>query len=141
MTTFLDTSALMAALNETEPHHDWSVAQIAARRGEGPLIITDMVYSEFSASMASREDTDAAVSHWALERLRGNDDALFMAGQAYKSYRRKKRGPGELPKNNVLPDFIIGAIANVEGYPLITTNEDDFSKYFPGLELIHPPKN
>lgn len=141
MTTFLDTSALMAAINGAEVHHDWSVAQIEARRAEGPLIIADIVYSELSAGMASREDTDAAVTEWALERLRGNDDALFMAGQAYKAYRQKKRGPGELPKTNVLPDFLIGALAKVEGYPLLTTNEDDFIKYFPDLQIICPPKH
>lgn len=138
MTTFLDTSAIMSAINDGETHHAWSVAQIKARRAEGPLVIADIVYSELSAGMASREHTDAAIAEWALERLRGSDDALFMAGQAYKAYRRKKRSPNELPKSNVLPDFLIGALAQVEGAPLLTTNQDDFLAYFPDLQIIHP---
>lgn len=138
MTTFLDTSALLSAMNNAEVHHAWSVAQIEARRAEGPIVIADMVYSELAASMASREHTDAAIAEWALERLRGSDDALFMAGQAYKAYRKKKRAPDELPKTNVLPDFLIGALAQVEGAPLVTTNQDDFHKYFPDLEIISP---
>jgi len=138
MTTFLDTSAIMSAINAGETHHAWSVAQIEARRAEGPLIIADIVYSELSAGMASREDTDAAIAEWALERLRGSDDALFMAGKAYKAYRSKKRSPGEFPKSNVLPDFLIGALAQAEGVPLMTTNQDDFLAYFPDLEVIYP---
>ena len=139
MTTFLDTSAIMSAINHDEPHHDWSVAMIEERRAEGPLVIADIVYSEFSASMRTREETDAAIAIWAFERLRNNDEALFKAGQAYKTYRQKKRGPGEPFKNNVLPDFLIGALAEVEGIPLVTTNQDDFLKYFPNIEVIHPP--
>lgn len=138
MTTFLDTSAIMSAINHDEPHHDWSVAMIEERRAEGPLVIADMVYSEFSATMQTREQTDLAIAAWAFERISNSDEALFKAGQAYKAYRRKKRAPGEPFKNNVLPDFMIGALAEVEGIPLVTTNEDDFKKYFPGIDIIHP---
>lgn len=138
MTTFLDTSVIMSAINQGETHHDWSVATIQERRAEGPLIIADIVYSEFSASMRSREETDAAIAAWAFERLNNTDDALFEAGQAYKAYRQKKRAPGEPFKNNVLPDFLIGALAAVEGIPLLTTNQNDFIKYFPRIHLIHP---
>lgn len=141
MTTFLDTSALLSAINDREVHHAWSVEQIEARRSEGPLIIADMVYSELAAGMASRADTDAAIAEWALERLRSGDDALFMAGQAYKAYRKKRRAPNEPPKTNVLPDFLIGALAQVVGAPLVTTNQDDFLEYFPGLKIICPDKH
>ncbi len=138
MTTFLDTSAILSAINHDEPHHEWSVAMIEERRAEGPLVIADIVYSEMAAGMRSKEETDAAIAEWALERLRGNDNALFKAGQAYKAYKMKKRAPGEPYKNNVLPDFLIGALAEVEGIPLVTTNQDDFIKYFPALQVIHP---
>lgn len=138
MTTFLDTSALLSAMNDAEVHHAWSVAQIEARRAEGPLVISDIVYSELAAGMESREHIDAALAEWALERLRSGDEALFLAGQAYKAYKQKPRGPGELPKTNVLPDFLIGALAQTEGAPLVTTNQDDFHKYFPGLDIISP---
>ena len=138
MTTFLDTSALLSAINHGETHHAWSVAKIEERRAEGPLVIADIVYSELAAGMKSREETDAAIAEWALERLRSSDDALFKAGQAYKAYKEKKRGPGEPVKTNVLPDFLIGALAESENVPLVTTNQDDFIRYFPGLKVISP---
>jgi predicted nucleic acid-binding protein len=33
MTTFFDTSVLFAVLNDKEPHHTWSVSQLATRKG------------------------------------------------------------------------------------------------------------
>jgi predicted nucleic acid-binding protein len=133
MTTFLDTSALLAALKPGEPHHGWSAAQLEARRADGPLIIADIVYGEFSISMDSREATDEAVRELALERLACSDDVLYRAGQAYKEYRRRNG-----TKTNVLPDFLIGALAAIEGAPLVTTNAKDFLGYFPELQIISP---
>lgn len=134
MTTFLDTSALIAALKPGEPHHEWSTAQIEVRRSEGPLVIADIVYGEFSISMDSREHTDAAVNALALERLVSSDDVLFRAGQAFKEYKRRNG-----TKTNVLPDFLIGALAAIEGAPLVTINPKDFTGYFPELQVISPP--
>lgn len=133
MTTFLDTSALIAALTPNEVHHGWSAAQIESRRAQGPLIISDLVYSEFSITMNSREDTDEAVRALALERLPNSNDVLFRAGQAYKKYKGRTG-----TKSNVLPDFLIGALAAVEGVPLVTTNPKDFIGYFPELQIISP---
>jgi hypothetical protein len=133
MTTFLDTSALLAALKPGEPHHAWSTAQIQARRSEGPLIIADIVYGEFSIGMDSREHTDQALIELALERLASSDDVLFRAGQAFKKYKSQN---GQ--KTNVLPDFLIGALAAIEGAPLVTTNAKDFVGYFPELVVISP---
>ena len=47
---------------------------------------------------------------------------------AYKDYLR--RGGN---KTNVLPDFLIGAIAEVAEAPLITANQKDFLGYFPSF--------
>ena len=133
MTTFFDTSALFAALKPDEPHHGWSAAQIEARRAEGPLIIADIVYSEFSVGLDSRAATDQALAALALERLASDDDVLFRAGKAFKEYKRRNGN-----KSNVLPDFLIGALAAQSGAPLVTTNAKDFISYFPDLEVIFP---
>jgi len=134
MTTFLDTNILISLLSEDDKFHHWSVGQFEQCKLKGPTLISDIVYCEFSIGMASKEDADVAVNRFALERFSGNDDALFRAGRAYKMYRNNA---GQ--KTNVLPDFIIGAIAEVSGAPLVTTNPKDFATYFPSVELIYPP--
>jgi predicted nucleic acid-binding protein len=133
MTTFLDTNILICLLNEAESNHRWSVEGLERCKQVGPAIISDIVYCEFSVGMATKEDVDAAVTRFALERYPMNDAALFRAGKAYKQYRSRNG-----TKTNVLPDFIIGAIAEVTGSPLMTANTKDFVKYFPNIVLISP---
>jgi len=41
-------------------------------------------------------------------------------------------------KKRVLPDFMIGAVAEIANAPLLTANTDDFDGYFPTLQLIAP---
>jgi hypothetical protein len=66
--------------------------------------------------------------------MRGSDAALVRAGVAFKQYRTQN----SRPKTNVLPDFIIGAIAEVADAPLLTANSADFAAYFPKIILISP---
>lgn len=134
MTTLFDTSALLAALKPTEPHHKWSISQLNTCKLKGPVVISDIVYCELSVGMAKQADLDAAVTLLAVERLPGSDAVLFRAGKAYEKYK-KKRGAN---KTNVLPDFLIGAAAEVANVPLVTANPKDFVGYFPSLVLIQP---
>jgi predicted nucleic acid-binding protein len=133
MTTLLDTNILICLANPAERHHTWSVTELHGCKARGPAIISDIVYSELSAGMATQADVDAVVAHFGLQRFRGTDEALFRAGHAFKEYKR--RGG---TKTNVLPDFLIGAIADVLGAPLMTANPKDFKIYFPSLHLIRP---
>jgi len=133
MTTFVDTNVLIAILRPSEPHHAWSVEQLQKCKMGGPAIIADIVYCEFSIGMATKNDVDAAIAGLGLERLSESDEVLFRAGKAYKKY---KESGGS--KTNVLPDFLIGALAEVTGSPLITANKKDFVGYFPNVKIISP---
>lgn len=133
MTTLFDTNALIAALDESEPHYEWAVTQLENYKALGAVVIPDIVYSELSVGMDSKEDIDAAIQILGLERLPSQDDALFSAGKAYKLYRSRNG-----TKTNVLPDFLIGAAAEFENAPLVTANAKDFAGYFPNVQLIAP---
>src|SRR5215475_11592412 len=106
MTTFLDTNILVYLLDEQSQFHEWAIAQLENRLEIGPAVISDIVYCEFSVAMNTIEETDAAIAKLALERIRGSTDALFRAGKAFQAYKNNNG-----PKNQVLPDFIIGATA------------------------------
>lgn len=131
MTTFVDTNVLIDALDPNAPNHLWAKEQLAV--ADQPLVICDIVYSEFSVGLSSVADTSAAITSLLVERTRHSDEALFHAGKAFKRYR-KNAGT----KSNVLSDFLIGATAAVDGSPLLTSNARDFRTYFPTLTLICP---
>lgn len=136
MTAFIDTSVLVALLNEGDLFHEWSVAEVEKCKISGPAIVCDLVYCETSVAMRTKDELDKAIAYWGLERIAESDLALFKAGKAYNQYRTINRGP----KLGVLPDFLIGAVADDFDAPLITTNPKDFVSYFPNLELIRPSK-
>lgn len=134
MTTFIDTNVLIYLFEVGGQHHQWAISQLEARKAVGPAIVADMVYAEFSVAFTSQSEVDAIVSALALERFPTSDAALFKAGKAFKQYREQNHGT----KSNVLPDFLIGAIAEGAGAPLLTANPKDFTGYFPQLQLITP---
>src|SRR5690606_1348864 len=113
MTTFVDTNVLIDALDSSSANHTWAKESLAG--ADQPLVICDIVYSEFSVSIASITDTNAALRALSLERYSFTENALFGAGKAYLQYKNNSG-----PKLNVLSDFLIGALANDEGAPLLT---------------------
>ncbi len=137
MTTFLDSSILISLMKTTEANHQWAVDQFNERIKEGPIVITDVVYSEVSVTFDDITEVNKALNELGVERYTGSDSSLFTAGRAYQAYRKKNKGP----KLGVLPDFFIGATAHEESAPLLTDNARDFTKYFPDLVLIVPPKS
>ncbi|MBR7653363.1 type II toxin-antitoxin system VapC family toxin [Brucella oryzae] len=136
MTTFVDTNILLCMSNPNEEHHQWAIDEFIKCKEAGPTVICDIVYSEFSVGMKNKSDVDTAISAFSVDRLPYTDDALFNAGKVFQIYRHKHKGQ----KTNVLPDFMIGAIASFHGIPLMTLNKKDYTKYFPALKIICPTK-
>jgi predicted nucleic acid-binding protein len=134
MTAFFDTSALIALANPEEPNHAWSRQEFEIRQQAGPVVINDIVYAEISAGYDAQNDVDLVLAKFGFERADCSDEALFNAGQRFKRYKHAGGGP----KQNVLPDFFIGAAAQSLGIPLITANPRDFRKFFSGLEIVSP---
>lgn len=136
MTTFLDTNIVIALLDDKHMHHRWSVEELVRRKADGPAIVSDIVYCEVSVGMKDKAEIDEAISRLGLERVRCRDEALVRAGVAFKQYRDVRKGP----KTGVLPDFIIGSVAEVEGAPLMTINSKDFIGHFE-IKIISPTLN
>ena len=134
MTTLIDTNILVFLTDQESPLHNWSVEQLIECKSNGPAVISDIVYCEFSVGMISKNEVDEVIALFELERLRTPDSALFRAAMAFKEYRDKNKGP----KTGVLPDYLIGAAAVSLNAPLLTSNPKDFVNYFPELSLICP---
>lgn len=133
MTTLLDTNIVIALGKPSDAFHPWAVEQLeTAKRESPPAVICDTSFAEASVSYGSAEELAVLLAEWGIDRLPTSDEALYLAGQAYKAYRT--RGG---KRDGALPDFIIGAVAQVEGVPLVTANPKDFTRFFT-LTLIEP---
>lgn len=129
----VDTNVLVDVLQNDPQWADWSIAQLRAQTKLHALAINPVIYAEMSLSFSTLEALDDVVLTMALELREIPRPALFLAARAYALYRR--RGG---TKEQVLPDFFIGAHAAVDGWPLLTRDASRFKTYFPTLDVIAP---
>jgi predicted nucleic acid-binding protein len=78
-------------------------------------------------------ELDRALAEAGVTRVAMPKSALYMAGQAFREYRRRLG-----TKTNVLSDFFIGAHAAVEDAQLLTRDPKRIRAYFPSVTLISP---
>lgn len=133
MSTIVDTNVLLDVMNPGSEHHDWSVERLIDAKGHGPVIVSDIVYCEFAIAFTERQDVDEAIGRLDLER-RGHDDAtLYRAAKAFRAYRQNGG-----PRENLLPDFLIGALAEIDDCAVLTRDPRRIKTYYPNVELITP---
>ena len=131
-----DTSALIDLLHQDKPRHAAALAAFQRYKTTGMVFVTDVIFAEASIGMPSAAALRTALDELGIERLSSDDDeALYRAGQTYLGYKRAK---GEGKKDGVLPDFMIGALAQAHGLALVTFNEKHFVNRFPELEVVVP---
>lgn len=129
----VDTNVLVDVLQDDPQWADWSLGQLKAQATVHALVINPVIYAEMSLSFSTIEALEGVVRKLALEVREIPRPALFLAAKAYLQYRR--RGGR---KQQVLPDFFIGAHAAVAGVPLLTRDPRRCRTCFPGLEIICP---
>ena len=129
----VDTNVLVDVLQDDPQWAEWSISQLRAQASVHQLVINPVIFAEMSLSFSTLEALDDVVVTMGLELREIPRPALFLAAKAYAQYR--KRGGA---KQQVLPDFFIGAHAAVEGWPLLTRDATRFRTYFPGLEVLAP---
>lgn len=129
----VDTNVLIDVLVNDPQWANWSVNQLLKHSRIQPLAINQIIYSELSTTFASIDDLDRTVNDLELIMLEIPKLALFLAGKAYVQYRRQGG-----KKQNVLPDFFIGAQASVLNCTILTRDKSRYSTYFPKVTLITP---
>jgi predicted nucleic acid-binding protein len=97
------------------------------------LAINPVIYAELAPAFRSEAELMAALGNMPLESLPMPYSAAWPAAQAFMEYRRR----GGL-RTSPLPDFFIGAHAEVEGHTLLTRDGARYRTYFPNVLLICP---
>lgn len=131
-TVLVDANVLLDILTADPAWEPWSAAALTAAAESSLLAINPIIYAEISIGFECTEDLDAALPE-ELQREALPWDAAFLAGKAFRAYRRRG-GARSAP----LPDFYIGAHAAIQGYSLLTRDANRYRTYFPDLPLIAP---
>jgi predicted nucleic acid-binding protein len=111
----------------------WSATTLHRNLDAGPVVINAIVYGEFTFALQRIEGVDQLLPAHLYDYRFIPREAAFLAARAHAAYR--ERG-GQ--RQMILPDFLIGAHALVEGIPLLTRDQRHYRQAFPGLTLICP---
>ncbi|MBS0530687.1 MAG: type II toxin-antitoxin system VapC family toxin [Proteobacteria bacterium] len=131
--TLIDTNILLDVFGRDPNWWRWSVARLDDAAQHGPLLINDIIYTETSIRFPDIAEFDGVLADMSITVAPFSRQVAFVAGKAFAAYR----GVGGR-KDRVLPDFFIGAHAEVERLPLLTRDARRYRTYFPAIELIAP---
>ena len=131
MSTLVDSNVLIDVLSEDKRWFAWSSRALAEAVEQGVLGINPIIFAEVAVGFASAAQVNAALPEDRFARLALPFAAGFLAGRAFLEYR-KKGGARQAP----LPDFYIGAHAEIEKRTLITRDAGRYRTYFPNVVLI-----
>ena len=134
MSGFLfDTNVLLDIATNDPIWFGWSENQFRAAAAQGPILINPIIYAELAPAFAAAAGLDQWLDPAVFQRLTLPYAAGWLAAQAFLKYRRSGGA-----KTSPLPDFYIGAHAEVEKWTLVTRDAARYRTYFPSVPLIAP---
>lgn len=134
MSRFLfDTNVLLDIATADATWLGWSESQLRTAAALGPIFINPIVYAELAPAFASATDLDHWLDPGVFQRLPLPYAAGWPTAQAFLKYRRVGGA-----RSSPLPDFYIGAHAEVENLTLVTRDSTRYRTYFPTVKLVTP---
>ncbi len=129
----VDSNVLLDIVTDDPVWSPWSAAQIEKFAEDGQSIINGVVYAELSVRFPTTDAVDEVLRRVCLTLEDTPRSSLFLAGKVYRQYRDSGG-----TRTGVLPDFLIGAHAAVQGIALLTRDPRRYRTYFPDIILIAP---
>jgi hypothetical protein len=138
----IDTNVVIDARDISAASHAWAVKLIEMSvAGEGAGI-NAVTLAELCAGSPNPADIEPEIRKLGLDIFDLPAGASTVCGAAYRRYAalRRASGGGMAPKIP-LPDFFIGAHAEIMGWKLATRDAERIARYFPKVHLLTPKKS
>lgn len=132
MPILVDSNVILDVVNQDPVWFDWSNQALEDYASQG-FMANAMVYAELCCNAESPKEVDELLAEMEVQMSEIPRQALFLASKAHLGYRR--RGGS---RTTGLPDFFIGAHAEVLGIALLTRDQGRYKTYFPNVPLICP---
>ena len=125
--TLLDTNVLIYASEAGTDHHSWAADVITHAVESAGAGLNPVSLAELCVGVESPDPMLAWIQVSGISLLDMPSVAALRAAHAYRTYReRRQRQSGRLAPMTPLPDFFIGAHAEVMGYSLATADASRF---------------
>ena len=136
----LDTNVLIYASDAASSFHSCARDLIAAGVASEEGVCANAVsLAEICVGEAHPDDVARRIEAWGVTWAAVPPAAALECAAAYGKYRaRRKSDSGKEAPALPLPDFFIGAHAQVMGWTIATGDTARFKTYFPAVPLLHP---
>lgn len=128
-----DSNVLLDIILNDAEWASWSISNFRTQAQSGGILINPIICAEISLAFPSLSH----MTHWLDPAIFILSDlpheTAWLAAQAFKKYKRSG-GNKTVP----LPDFFIGAHAEIARLPLLTRDAARYKTYFPKVQLITP---
>jgi len=135
----LDTNVVVDALSAETSTHNWAVNQIATAVADDGAALSVVTMAELAAGGREVDRMETALRSWGVQIVDLPAAAGGVCGKAYRRYMQKrKQSGGRISPKTPLPDFFIGAHAQILGWTLATRDLERYATYFPSVPLLTP---
>lgn len=135
----LDTNVLIYAFDADSPHREWARETIANAVADAGAAISAVSLAELCVGDADPPTVADRVRSWGVAVLDVPAAAAEPCARAYRQYRKQRGASTGTPAPATpLPDFFIGAHAEVMAWKLATADRGRFKTYFPVVSLDMP---
>ncbi|MDE2906424.1 MAG: type II toxin-antitoxin system VapC family toxin [Acidobacteriota bacterium] len=129
----VDTNVLLDIFTDDAKWRPWSERAVGNALATGIVAVNPVIYAETSLAFADAGSLDRHLNDLLIVRQQLPYGAAFRAGRAFLRYRRAGGA-----RSSPLPDFYIGAHAEVDDLTLLTRDAGRFRSYFPSVTLVTP---
>ena len=135
----LDTNVLLYASEAGSRYHHWARQTIAEAISTEGAAINAVCLAEICVGEGDPTTTADRIRGWGVDVLDVPAAAAEICATAYRRYRdRRRRQSGKDSPRTPLPDFFIGAHAELMGWTLATVDTSRIRTYFPSVRLATP---
>jgi len=133
MSILIDSNIIIDVISVDERFAESSGNSLGELVRRERLIVNEVVYSELAPRTGSEGKLRSVLAELLIDVEMLTWPAAFLAGLAHARYR----GAGGA-RERTLPDFLIGAHAQVGGHTLLTRDPARYRAYFPELAILTP---
>lgn len=132
MITAVDTSVLIAIAKQEPDASAW-VDVLVEAQGSGQVVICDVVAAEYFGVLLNPEKFRASLAGLGLVFSATSLESAQLAGSIFSRYRREGG-----PRERLIPDFLIGAHAQIQADQIAAIDRGFLRRYFPPLRVVKP---